>query len=51
LAGGTLFETLVLSEGIEIYLRRRANAFFDPRLGHALERLRALRRYMPDPLT
>ncbi|WP_293935062.1 ABC transporter substrate-binding protein [Iodobacter sp.] len=52
----TLFEALVLSEGgpayyRDLFVRRRANAFFDPRLGRALERLRALRRYMPDPLT
>ncbi|MFC7419895.1 ABC transporter substrate-binding protein [Iodobacter arcticus] len=51
----TLFESLVLSEGgpayyRDLFVRRRANAFFDPRLGRALERLRALRRYMPDPV-
>lgn len=51
----TLFETLVLSEGgpayyRDLFVRRRANAFFDPRLGRALQRLRALRRNMPAPL-
>ncbi|WP_370661614.1 ABC transporter substrate-binding protein [Massilia aquatica] len=51
----TLFETLVLAEGGAVYFRqlfqqREPAAFTDPRLGRALARLRALKRWMGSPV-
>lgn len=52
----TLFETLLLSEtGPAFYrdllVRRNANSWFDPRVSRALERLRKLKRWMPQQLS
>ena len=51
----TLFETLVLAEGGALYFRqlfqqREPAAFTDPRLGRALARLRALKKWMGSPV-
>lgn len=50
----TLFETLVLSEGVEFYralfVRREAAAYNDARLTSALNRLRHLKKWMNVPL-
>jgi glucose/mannose transport system substrate-binding protein len=51
----TLFETLLLAESGPAYYRavfvdNNAQALADPRLRHALTRLRSLRRWMPAPL-
>jgi glucose/mannose transport system substrate-binding protein len=50
----TLFETLVLSEGAEFYRdlfqRRFAPAYRDPRLASALQRLRSLKQWMASPI-
>jgi glucose/mannose transport system substrate-binding protein len=50
----TLFETLVLSEGVEFYRalfqRRIASAYADERLGAALLRLRQLKKWMNQPV-
>lgn len=52
---GTLFETLVLAEGGagyygDLFVRKDARAFADPRLAHALTRLRTLKKYMAAPV-
>ncbi|NRR30476.1 carbohydrate ABC transporter substrate-binding protein [Oxalobacteraceae bacterium] len=51
----TLFETLVLAEAgpafyRELFVRKNLEAYADPRLLHALKRLKTLRRWMPTPL-
>lgn len=51
----TLFETLVLAESGPVYyrdlfVRKTPAAYADPRLLHALTRLKALKRWMPSPL-
>lgn len=51
----TLFETLVLAESGPAFYRRlfvdmNAKAYADPRLAHALKRLRGLKQWMPIPL-
>lgn len=51
----TLFETLVLAESGPAFYRRlfvdmNAKAYADPRLAHALKRLRGLKQWMPMPL-
>jgi glucose/mannose transport system substrate-binding protein len=52
---GALFETLVLAEGGarfygDLFVRKDTRAFADRRLGHALTRLRALRKWMAAPV-
>ena len=50
----TLFEALVLSEGAEfhreLFQRRQAAAYTDPRLATALQRLRGLKKWMGSPI-
>lgn len=50
----TLFETLVLSEGVRFYRdlfeKRDATAYADPRLASALSRLRGLKKWMASPV-
>ena len=51
----TLFETLVLAESGPAFYRRlfvdmNPQAYADPRLAHALKRLRGLKQWMPLPL-
>jgi glucose/mannose transport system substrate-binding protein len=51
----TLFETLVLAESGPVYYRSlfvdlNPAAFGDPRMTHALKRLRSLKQWMPQPL-
>ncbi|NRR34216.1 carbohydrate ABC transporter substrate-binding protein [Oxalobacteraceae bacterium] len=50
----TLFETIVLSEGVDFYRalfqRRAAIAYADPRLGAALLRLRQMKKWMNQPV-
>ena len=50
----TLFEALVLSEGAEfhrdLFQRRNAAAYTDPRLTTALQRLRSLKKWMGSPI-
>ncbi|PUA18586.1 ABC transporter substrate-binding protein [Glaciimonas sp. PCH181] len=51
----TLFETLVLAESgpafyRQLFVELRANAYNDPRLAHALKRLRGLKQWMPTPI-
>lgn len=50
----TLFEALVLSEGAEfhrdLFQRRNAAAYTDPRLATALQRLRSLKKWMGSPI-
>lgn len=51
----TLFENLVLAESgpayyRELFVRRTPQAYADPRLAHALKRLKQLRQWMPTPL-
>ncbi|MBB3118685.1 ABC transporter substrate-binding protein [Pseudoduganella violacea] len=50
----TLFETLVLSEGVrfyrELFERRDAAAYADARLASALKRLRGLKKWMANPV-
>ncbi|WP_228895746.1 ABC transporter substrate-binding protein [Pseudoduganella aquatica] len=50
----TLFEALVLSEGAEfhrdLFQRRNAAAYADPRLAAALQRLRGLKKWMGSPI-
>ncbi|MET3132955.1 glucose/mannose transport system substrate-binding protein [Oxalobacteraceae bacterium GrIS 1.11] len=51
----TLFETLVLAESgpayyRELFVQKNPAAFADPRLRHALLRLRELKQWMPQPL-
>ncbi|OEZ98304.1 putative sugar-binding periplasmic protein precursor [Janthinobacterium sp. HH107] len=51
----TLFETLVLAESGPAYYRalfvdKKAEAYADPRLRHALQRLRSLKQWMAAPL-
>lgn len=50
----TLFETIVLSEGVDLYRglfqRRDAAAYADPRLARALARLRGIKRWMGSPI-
>ncbi|WP_082616600.1 ABC transporter substrate-binding protein [Massilia sp. Root418] len=50
----TLFEALVLSEGAEfhreLFQRRHAAAYTDPRLASALQRLRSLKKWMGSPI-
>lgn len=52
----TLFETLVLAEGgpayyRELFVQKKPQAFADARLGRALKRLRALKEWMPLPVS
>jgi glucose/mannose transport system substrate-binding protein len=51
----TLFETLVLAESgpayyRELFVNKSASAYSDPRLLHALKRLKALKQWMPIPI-
>ncbi len=51
----TLFETLVLAEGgaafyRDLFIRRDATAFSNPKLGDALRRLRSLKKWMSKPV-
>lgn len=50
----TLFETMVLAEGVDLYRslfhRRDVAAYADPRLAAALRRLRATKRWMGSPI-
>jgi len=50
----TLFETMVLAEGVDLYRslfqNRSAAAYADPRLAAALARLRATKRWMGSPI-
>ncbi|SMC18092.1 glucose/mannose transport system substrate-binding protein [Andreprevotia lacus DSM 23236] len=51
----TLFETLVLSESSpsfyrQLFTRGNEKLWFDPRVTRALERLRRLKQWMPDPI-
>lgn len=51
----TLFETLVLAEGGaqfygDLFVRKDARAFADPRLAQALQRLRAMKKWIAVPL-
>lgn len=50
----SLFETVVLGEGASFYttlfVKKEARAFLDPRLGHALTRLRGLKKWMAAPI-
>jgi len=51
----TLFETLVLAESgpayyRELFVQKNPEAYADPRLRHALTRLKMLKRWMPQPL-
>ncbi len=50
----TLFETMVLAEGVDLYRslfhRGDVAAYADPRLGAALRRLRAAKRWMGSPI-